>query len=148
MDGYTVTYDGAMLSGKSQVANGTTITKIYITNTRYWGTPVTILDNNYGTIAASAYTFDPYNGIVTFGTSTDNAIRLISGTVYNLNSAAAEVWNMKASHFVTKYDISAGGNNMRRSQMVQAARQQANYYASMANPSGAIYNERGDFSNG
>lgn len=49
---------------------------------------------------------------------------------YDLNRAAADIWDEKAALLVPKFDISADGANMSRSQMYEHAQKRAKYYRS------------------
>jgi hypothetical protein len=119
--------------------------KKYVCNIKNWeGTP-SILDNTGGTLAGTSYTFDSRTGEANFVNNQAGSARMISGTVYNLNGAAADVWRSKAAHYASKVDFSAGPNSIKRSQMVQQASQMAAYYDSMRSPGGAVYVERSDF---
>lgn len=51
---------------------------------------------------------------------------------YNLNLAAAEVWEQKAASLAGKFDFSADGGNYSRSQAFQQAMGMARYYRGRA----------------
>jgi hypothetical protein len=145
LDRFATVFDYEPMTVFAQRAGTVYTYKKYVSNIQNWeGTP-SILDSNGGTISGTSYSFDNRTGEANFTATQAGSARLISGTIYNLNAAASDVWLTKAAHFASKYDISAGGNSLKRSQLIQQARQMADYYASMSLPGGAIYVERSDF---
>lgn len=48
---------------------------------------------------------------------------------YDLNAAAADIWNEKAAGLAADYDFSSDGSTFQRSQAYQQAERQARYYA-------------------
>lgn len=99
------------------------------------GTPVTrfnVLDETYTTIGTAAWTADYPRGRVTFGTTTGGVSRYLTGYSYDLNAAAADVWQQKAAHYVTAYDVSTDNHNLRRSQIIQNCLVMSKEYASGA----------------
>ena len=82
--------------------------------------------------------FDPYeldiwSNIVTDGTGAGILNPLWTPT-YDLNAAAAEVWDEKASALMGSYDVNADGAQLTRSQLYDQAKKEARHYASMAAP--------------
>lgn len=57
-----------------------------------------------------------------------------AGDTYDLNSAAADIWNEKAGLMSGNFDFSADGGNYTRSQMFEHAKKQARYYRSRRKP--------------
>lgn len=53
---------------------------------------------------------------------------------YDLNSAAADVWEQKAAAAAADYDYSADGANLHRSQVYQQCQRQASLYRSRRQP--------------
>jgi len=49
---------------------------------------------------------------------------------YDLNAAAADVWNEKAGAIADQFDFTAGGQSFSRSQAYKAFSERARYYAS------------------
>jgi hypothetical protein len=112
-----------------------------------------VQDETFDTVGTAAYSVDYNRGLVTFGTTTAGATRYVSGYCYDLAGAAAEVWNQKASHYVTAYDFSTDNHNMRRSQIIDNCLKMAREYttgmaASMINGGGvrSVTVERSDTS--
>ena len=51
--------------------------------------------------------------------------------VYNLNLAAADIWDEKAACLAVQYDYGAGASNFRRSQLYDHAIERAKYFRSL-----------------
>ncbi len=77
-----------------------------------------VQDETGSAIGTAAYTVDYPRGLVTFGTTTAGMSRYLTGFSYDLNAAAADVWQQKAAHYVTAYDVSTDNHNLRRSQII------------------------------
>jgi hypothetical protein len=95
------------------------------------GTAITITDPTGGTVGTSDYTLDAPRGIVTFGTdrmATGTVTYYLTGQTFDPNSAAADVWNQKASHYVTAYDFSTDNHNLRRGQIIDNCLKMAKEY--------------------
>jgi len=50
---------------------------------------------------------------------------------YDINAAAAQIWDEKAASLATNVDASVDGTSVRRSQLFQHAKQMAAYYRSL-----------------
>jgi hypothetical protein len=74
---------------------------------------------------------DPYTWDKTTTPPTQTANPKWSPT-YDLNAAAADVWNEKASATAADFDFSADGGNYHRSQRFEQYMKQARYYRSRA----------------
>lgn len=118
-----------------------------------WEDVPTVMDATYGTISAGSYTFDQDLGIVNFTVAGIAAVRLISGTIYNLNGAAADVWRRKSVRAAGAYDVSTDNHTLRRSQLVAQCNGMVRTFEMMrpswefgrgAEPGGSVYAERGD----
>jgi hypothetical protein len=107
--------------------------KIYYSPYRNFEGTAVITDSAGGTISGTAYTFDWRLGRVTFGADQAGSARMISGTIYDLNASAADVWRKKASYYAGAYDVSTDNHNLKRSQLVAQARQMASYYDGLSN---------------
>jgi hypothetical protein len=108
------------------------------------GTAVFIIKSAAGTIqGTSMWSADYINGKVTFTSNTLGSSYFLTGRSYNLNSAAADIWRIKAAHVAQAYDFSTDNHNLSRSQMMQQCMQMANFYAGQAGPTSISVN-RGD----
>lgn len=107
-----------MQAQESYASGGSVTYKEYLTYARDWELSPTIQDGEGTTIAGTAYAFDPINGVVTFTADTAGATRYITGKVYDMNGAAAQVWRRKAAYYANAYDISTDNHSLKRSQLV------------------------------
>lgn len=144
------------LAAQADLQSGGSVTySEYWSGLGSWEDSPTVLDANYGTVSASAYTFDASDGVVTFtNASSSAAVYFIRGTVYNVHAAAAQVWIRKAAQAARAYDVSTDNHSLKRSQLAQQAGAQARTFSMMrpsweiakgALPPGSVYAERGDF---
>jgi len=53
---------------------------------------------------------------------------------YDLNAAAADIWDAKAALYADKFDFSADGGNYSRSQVYEQMQSRARYYRSRRSP--------------
>lgn len=72
---------------------------------------------------------DPYTWTITSGVPTQTVNESWIAT-YDLNAAAADVWQEKAASLAALYDFSADGGNYSRSQAYQQAEKMTRYYRS------------------
>lgn len=82
-----------------------------------------------GTISSSSYTVDYKNGIVSFTANTAGTIYFFTGTRFDLNSAAAEIWRKKAGFLAGAYNFSTDNNQMSREPLQAHCLKMADYYA-------------------
>lgn len=108
------------------------------------GTSRFVIQNETGaTISTAAWSVNYPRGLVTFGTDTEGLTRYLTGYSYDMNAAAADVWQQKAAHYVTAYDVATDNHNLRRSQIIQNCMMLAKEFAAGA----AVYSvsvERSD----
>lgn len=111
--------------------------KIYNASYRYWeGTP-TVFDNTGGTISGTLFSFDWRQGRITFTADQSGSARMVSGTIYDLNGAAADIWRKKADHYAAAYDVTTDNHNLSRSQLIAQAKERYQYYSARAGFAGA-----------
>ena len=96
-----------------------------------------VIQNEGGTTltagtATANYSFDDNVGVVTFVSDTEGKTRYITGYVYNVEMAAAKVWEQKSALYATYFDFSTDNHTVKKSQMVQGCRDMAKYYQSRA----------------
>jgi hypothetical protein len=143
LDQHAIIYDFEDMQAFAQRSGGSLIYRIYETHVQNWeGTP-TITDS-VGTSISSGFSFNATTGRATFTADQYGSARTFSGTAYDLNAAAADIWRKKADYYAGAYDISTDNHNLRRSQLVAQAKERASYYAAKANGGASIYCERGD----
>ena len=86
-----------------------------------------------GTIHGTAeWTTDYSLGQITFVTNTSGSSMYLTGYAYDLNAAAADIWNKKAAHFASAFDFSTDNHNVRRSQLIDNAFKMAKHYGGLA----------------
>ena len=84
-------------------------------------------------IGTSSYTADYVNGVITFTSDQAGSSRILSGYIYDVNAAAADIWRMKAAHVATGVDFATDNMRVNRGNLEDKYLKMAGYYASMAN---------------
>ena len=146
LDEHCIIYDFESLVPFGQRSGGSTVYMIYETHVANWeGTP-TVTDSVGTAISGTAFAFNSSTGRFTFTDDQCGSSRTFSGTAYDLNGAAADIWREKADYYAGAYDVTTDNHNLSRSQLYKQAMSRASYYAARASgPGGAsIYAERGD----
>lgn len=96
------------------------------------GTAIWCLTISDGTQAGTAnYSVDYTKGIVTFTADQGGTAWFMSGRSYDLNAAAADVWNRKATYYAQSYDVKTDGHQLTRSQLFKQAKEMEEYYRGM-----------------
>jgi hypothetical protein len=95
-----------------------------------------IQDNIGGTVLAADYSVDYRNGIVTFAANTLGKPYFCTGYSYDLNGAAAEIWQKKANHASSAIDFSTDNHSIKRSNLYKQYMDMANYYRSLSEDAG------------
>jgi hypothetical protein len=91
-----------------------------------------ITDTNGATVAAALYDVDYNIGAVTFDADQGAAVNyFVTCVSYDLNAAAAEVWQKKTSHYASAYNFSTDNHNVSREQLYIHAKEQMEYYRAM-----------------
>lgn len=80
------------------------------------GTAIFRIANSEGE-TVTGYTFAPHDLSVTFAADTDGSAYYFSGYLYDMNSAAKELWTMKAGHAWSAVNFSADGHRFDRGQL-------------------------------
>jgi len=135
IDRYQSIYDFVDMSSLAQRSGSSYVYKIFTTGVKNWESPPVIMDSA-GSVIASGYAFDSARGMCTFTADQAGSARYISGTAYNLNAAAADVWRLKYGHYAGAYDVVTDNHNLKRSQLMAQAKQMIAYYSFMAAGSG------------
>lgn len=93
-------------------------------------------------ISGTLYDFDYQRGLVAFDSDRKGSTVFITGNVFDLNAAAADVWRMKASNAGKMYDFSTDNHKFSRSQYYDHCIKQAQYYEGLAAPNNIqVYRE-------
>jgi hypothetical protein len=96
------------------------------------GTAVFQLQDAAGaTLGTALWTADYGRGVVTFASNTAGSAYYVTGRVYDLNAAAADIWRTKAAQAAKRFDFSTDNHSVSRSQVMQHALQMADYYESL-----------------
>ena len=100
------------------------------------GSAIFTLITSDGTQAGTAnYSVDYTKGIVTFTADQGGTAWFLSGRSYDLNAAAAEVWEQKAGYYQMSFDVKTDGHDLKRSQLFEQAMNRADFYRSKAGAS-------------
>lgn len=89
------------------------------------------------TIDPSNYSVDYEAKKITFNTDHMGTVIFLDAQGYNLNRAAARVWQKKASYFSTRVDWSTDNTRISASGAYQQAKNMAEYYDGLAGPLGS-----------
>lgn len=84
------------------------------------------------TIASANYSVNFEAGVVTFTTDQDNAERLADFRAYDLNRAAADIWEAKAAHVAERVDFRTDNHQLSASQYYDHCVKQATRLRSIA----------------
>jgi len=99
------------------------------------GTAVLIVHDAIGSaIGTAAWSLDPLRGLVTFGQETLGSARYVTGRVYDLYGAAADLLESWAAREARAFDYSGDGQTLTRSQKAKGLRDQAAEYRAKAWP--------------
>lgn len=95
------------------------------------GTAIFHLQQATGALAGTAdYSMDYSRGVAVFTADQYGVSWFATGSMYDVDAAAGEIWSKKAAHYApTAMDFSAGGNSIRREQIYQHCLQQAQIFA-------------------
>lgn len=93
-------------------------------------------------VAAGTADYTPYYdaGYVRFATNQAGASWALTYRAYDMNRAASLVWERKAAHVASRFDLSTDNHNLHRSQLRQGYLQMAAHYRNQS--SGAIGHAR------
>jgi len=121
---------------------GTVTYAEYRTGLEDWEKSPTIQDGGGTTLTAGTatgnYSFDDNIGVITFVGDTEGNTRYITGNVYNVEMAAAKIWEQKAAFYATQFDFSTDNHSIKKSQVILQCKDMAKHYRSM---SGVIHIE-------
>ena len=115
---------------------GTVTYTVYQTGLADWEKSPVIQNEGGTTLTAGTatanYSFDDNIGVVTFVSDTEGKTRYITGNVYNVEMAAAKVWEQKAALYATQFDFSTDNHSVKKSQVILQCKEMAKYYQSRA----------------
>lgn len=119
----------AMNTIETILPGGTVEYKEFQSNNQYFEKDTILTDGAFNELTPA--TSDYKLGYFTF-TTTQTVPVLIYGWYYDLNAAAADVWDLKAAAYSDSFDFSADGGDFKLSQKVTHAKAQAVKYRSMS----------------
>lgn len=98
------------------------------------GTAILYLQDSTGAnIGTANYTPDYRRGQFEFSQDQGGSVYYVTGRSYDLNSAAADVWRRKASHYsATSFDFSTDNHSISRSQVYTHCLEMASYFEGMS----------------
>ena len=104
------------------------------------GTAVFFMRASTGTLAGTADWTANYNsGRVSFGSTTGGTVYYLTARTYDLNAAAAEVWDAKAANVADRYTFQADGGRFDVSKMVEQFERQANRFRALSRPKSSTF---------
>jgi len=112
-----------LVSRSEYVSSGSAVYKDYFSAFRNFeeasgGSAVWDVEDGDGdSIGTANYSVNYDAGHLRFTSDTLNASYYLTARSYNINRAAAEVWQRKAAHYASSYDFAADGARFDRSQM-------------------------------
>ena len=137
-------HNNAIMSAVPYIGAGGTISYTeYRTGITDWESDPVIQDDNYNTLGTATYSFNAQLGIVTFTADTQGHTRYITGKSYNVDAAAASIWNSKAAHYAIAVDVSTDNMSIKRGDIIAHCKQMALLYGQAGN-GGSVYMERMD----
>lgn len=96
------------------------------------GSPFKIKDSTGATVSASGYSVNYRARRITFTADQQNQPRYLDVAYYNLNLAAASVWNQKAAFVAANFDFETDNQNLKSSQEYRQCKDMAKYYRGKA----------------
>lgn len=89
-------------------------------------------DTNGGEIGTGEYSVDYDARRITFPASTEGSAYMLTYRTFNLNQAAADVWDIKAANVANRFDIKTDNHDLKRSQLEAAYSKKAKEFRQKA----------------
>ena len=127
--------------------SGTVSYTRYDTKVMYWeGGPAFELQDSTGNAVGTAlYTFDAERGVITFSATTTGVDYYACGQVYDVDGAAADVWEKKAASVTDMVNFSTDNHRIDRGALMTNYMRMAQQYRSRSKYAGnTVSIERGD----
>lgn len=98
------------------------------------GTDVFYLQDSTGaTFGTSLWSADYRRGVITFASNTLGSYVYMTGRSYDLNAAAADVWQRKTAHFAPgAFDFSTDNHSINRSQVYSHCLEMVQHFTNMS----------------
>lgn len=138
LDRHVVHYTRHLLPAMPEDIGGTAIYKRYQLPTSNLegtasGTAVWRLENSAGSAFAYAdFEIDHPLAIITMDSDQQGSALYLTARGFGLSAAAAEVWSRKGDFYANRFDVRTDNHDLKRSQLVKAARDAAAHYREMA----------------
>ena len=109
------------VSPLTEYDGGTVVYTRYQTGTMYWegSTAFELQDSTGNAVGTALYTFDAERGVITFSTTTTGVDYYACGAVYDVDGAAADVWDMKAAQAADLFTFSTDNHSIQRGVIIQ-----------------------------
>lgn len=127
-----------LLSGMEGYEGGAAIYKEYHSGLSYLeetsgGTAIFYVTDGVGAnVGTALYTPDYIRGVVTFASDTGGIDYYLYARTYDLNAAAADVWRIKAGHYVTAVNFSTDNHRIDRGKIIENCMTMAAMYEKQA----------------
>ena len=101
------------------------------------GTSIFYLQDSTGaTLGTALWSADYRRGVFTFASDAKGTAIYFTGRSYDMNSAAADVWRRKASHYApTSFDFSTDNHSVSRQQVYSHAIEMADFFENLGSGS-------------
>jgi hypothetical protein len=91
-----------------------------------------VQDSTGATQGTALWSADYRRGVVTFGSDTAGTSYYLTARSYDVNSAAADVWRRKASHFASAFNFSTDNHTINRAQVYEHCLEMASHFESIS----------------
>jgi hypothetical protein len=89
-------------------------------------------DSNGSAIGTGSYSIDYDARKISFSTTTNGSVLMLTYRTFKVNMAAAEVWEIKAANVSNRFDISTDNHSLKRSQLEAAYSKRAKEFRQKA----------------
>jgi len=93
-----------------------------------------IEDSNGSAIGSGDWSINYPSKQVTFSADQAAGTRYLTYRTFDLERAAAKIWNIKASHVAGRYDVETDNHKLKRNQLVKEYRNMADRFMRQAQP--------------
>lgn len=100
------------------------------------GTAVFKIENAAGTVGG--WTMDYARGVATFATDQAGSAYYWTGSHYDLNAAAADIWRIKAANVAHLFDFTTDGHSIKRGDRRKEYLAMADYYMGLSTTEGIV----------
>lgn len=147
LDRYRLDVVRLSVSPAVEYDGGTVVYTRYATGVMYWegSTAFELQDSTGNAVGTALYTFDAERGVITFSATTTGVDYYACGAVYDMDAAAADVWEKKAAQAADLFNFSTDNHSIQRGAIIQNYLRMASQYRARSKyASNTISIERGD----